>query len=104
MSAAEIAAYPPLLINGTLDTTYLGGLGQSDGVYRRIPYGVPKLFYEASNAGHKVWGGPEDANRYVGQLAPAFQKTFLDGDTHWAEFLDRPPLYVATFESAHLPN
>ncbi|WP_250463467.1 dienelactone hydrolase family protein [Microbulbifer litoralis] len=94
---------PTILFNGALDTTYLGGLGQSDGVYDSIPYGVPKLFYEASNAGHFAWGGPTDANRYVGQLALAFQKTFLDGDTRWAPYLDRPPLYVATFESAHVP-
>lgn len=95
---------PTILFNGALDTTYLGGLGQSDGVYSNIPYGVPKLFYEASNVGHMTWGGPEDANRYVGQLALAFQKTFLDGDTRWARFLDRPPLYVAKFESANIPN
>ncbi|MCK7598593.1 hypothetical protein M0G74_15040 [Microbulbifer sp. CAU 1566] len=102
-SSGRNTRIPTILFNGSLDTTYLGGLGQSDGVYRNIPNGVPKLFYEASNAGHFVWGGPEDANRYVGQLALAFQKTYLDGDTRWAQFLDRPPLYVAEFEKANIP-
>ncbi|MFD1217604.1 dienelactone hydrolase family protein [Microbulbifer celer] len=103
-SSGRNTRIPTILFNGALDTTYLGGLGQSDGVYRNIPWGVPKLFYEVSNVGHFDWGGPEDANRYVGQLALAFQKTFLDGDTRWAQYLDRPPFYVATFESANIPD
>lgn len=102
-SSGRNTRIPTILFNGSLDTTYLGGLGQSDGVYNSIPYGVPKLFYEASNAGHFAWGGPTDANRYVGELALAFQKTYLDGDTRWAQFLDQPPLYVATFEKANIP-
>lgn len=102
-SSGRNTRIPTILFNGSQDLTYLGGLGQSDGVYRNIPYGVPKLFYEASNVGHFAWGGPTDANRYVGELALAFQKTYLDGDTRWAQFLDRPPFYVGEFEKAFIP-
>ncbi|WP_317928613.1 hypothetical protein [Halioxenophilus sp. WMMB6] len=95
---------PTMLFNGATDTTYLGGLGQSDGVYNSIPNGVPKAFYVVSNVGHFAWGSPTSANRYVGELALAFQKTYLDGDTRWQSFIDRPPFYVSTWEEANINN
>lgn len=95
---------PTMLFNGALDATYLGGLGQSDGVYGNIPYGVPKAFYNVSSAGHFDWGSPTAANRFVAELALAFQKAYLDGDLRWAPFIERPPYDVATYREANIPN
>lgn len=86
---------PIALFNGATDLTYLGGLGQSEGVYARIPNGVPKFYYNVSTAGHFSWGYPTQANRYVAELALAFEKAYLDGDTRWIQFIDRPPFAVA---------
>lgn len=95
---------PTILFNGDNDSTILGGLGQSDGVYDAIPNGIPKIFYELNSVGHYAWGGPTAANDYVAELALAFHKTFLDGDTRWAQFLDQPPRDVNKFESDNIPN
>lgn len=94
---------PTLLFNGALDLTYLGGLGQSDGVYNAIPAGIPKVFYEVSSAGHFDWGSPTAANRSVAGIALAFQKAFLDGDTRWVTYIKRPSSDVATWRTANLP-
>lgn len=94
---------PTLLFNGALDLTYLGGLGQSDGVYNAIPAGIPKVFYEVASAGHFDWGTPTAANRSVASLALAFHKAFLDGDTRWVQYIRRPSSDVATWRTAYLP-
>ena len=94
---------PTLIMNGALDATYLGGLGQSLGVYNNIPRGIPKVIYEVSSAGHFSWGSPTSAGRSVAQIALAFQKTFLDGDTRWATYIRRPSSGVATWRTANLP-
>lgn len=94
---------PTLIMNGATDNTILGGMEQSSGVYNSIPSGVPKVLYEVSNAGHFDWGGPTDAFA-AGELALAFQKTFLDGDTRWADYIKRPNRNVAAYKSANLPN
>ena len=95
---------PTLIMNGAIDVTILGGLGQSSGVYRSIPRGIPKVIYELRSAGHFAWGSPTQANNYVAELALAFQKTFLEGDTRWARFIERPPRDVASYDSANIPN
>jgi len=95
---------PTMLFNGATDTTILGGLGQSDGVYNSIPSGVPKAFYEVATAGHFAWGTPTQASSSVAELALAFQKSFLDGDLRWAPFIERPLFNVATYEEASIPN
>lgn len=95
---------PILILNGSLDTTYLGGLGQSDGVYNNIPSGIPKVFYEVASAGHFAWGSPTSANRAVAGIALAFHKTFLDGDTRWVSYIKRPGSDVATWKTANLPQ
>lgn len=95
---------PILILNGSLDTTYLGGLGQSDGVYNNIPSGIPKVFYEVASAGHFAWGSPTSANRAVAGIALAFHKTFLDGDTRWVSYIKRPSSDVATWKTANLPK
>lgn len=95
---------PTMLFNGALDLTYLGGLGQSIGVYGNIPRGIPKAIYEVASAGHFDWGTPTSANRSVAGIALAFQKTFLDGDTRWVSYIRRPSWDVATWATAYLPN
>lgn len=95
---------PTLLFNGATDLTFLGGLGQSIGVYNDIPRGVPKAIYEVATAGHFTWGSPTQASDSVAELALAFQKTFLDGDLRWAQYIDRPSRNVATWESANIPQ
>lgn len=72
---------PTLNMNGATDNTILGGLGQSSGVYNKIPSDVPKVLFEVSNRGHFSWGGPTAGGDATGEIALAFQKTFLDGDT-----------------------
>lgn len=109
MSALDINArggntrVPILIMNGALDFTYLGGLGQSSGVYNNVPRGIPKILYEVSSAGHFDWGSPTSASRSVAVIALAFQKTFLDGDTRWAQYIRRPSSGVATWRTANLP-
>lgn len=95
---------PTLIMNGATDLTILGGLGQSSGVYNAIPSGVPKVIYEVSNAGHFDWSGPTDASNDVGKVALAFQKTFLEGDLRWAQYIKKPRYYVATWNTANLPR
>ena len=95
---------PTLIMNGATDVTILGGLGQSIGVYNAIPNNVPKAIYETAGSGHFVWGGPTAAGSAVGELALAFQKTFLEGDTRWARYIKRPTGNVATWRSANIPN
>lgn len=96
---------PTILFNGTLDVTYLGGWGQTSGVYRSIPRGVPKVIYELSTVGHFAWGSPTAASDEVAELALAFQKTFLDGDLRWAQYIERPRgLGVATWDSENIPQ
>ncbi|WP_290582808.1 dienelactone hydrolase family protein [Ketobacter sp.] len=93
---------PTLLFNGAQDLTYLGGLGQSDGVYNNIPAGIPKVFYEVSSAGHFDWGSPTAANRSVASLALAFHKAYLDGDTRWLQYITRPSSDVTTWRTANI--
>jgi len=81
---------PTAIFSGSLDTTYLGGLGQSEGVYAAIPSSVSKLHYKVATAGHMVWGGPTTASVNVGAIGLAFQKTYLDGDTRWKAYITRP--------------
>jgi len=82
---------PTLLMNGSTDTTYLGGMGQSLGVYTAIPYGIAKVIYEVGIAGHMDWGAPSTGlTLYSGHIALAFQKTYLDGDTRWKKYITRP--------------
>ena len=95
---------PTLILNGALDLTYLGGLGQSIGVYNNIPRGIPKVIYEVASAGHFDWGSPTAANRAVAGIALAFHKTFLDGDTRWVSYIRRPSSDVATWATANLPQ
>lgn len=95
---------PTLIMNGATDLTYLGGLGQSSGVYNAIPSGVPKVLYEVSNAGHFDWGSPTAASDAAAKIALAFQKTFLEGDLRWAQYIQRPTWFVADWRTANIPN
>jgi dienelactone hydrolase len=79
-----------MIFSGLLDTTILGGLGQSEGVYSNIPSTISKVHYQVAGAGHMVWGSPTSAGNYVARIALAFQKTYLDGDTRWKSYIARP--------------
>ncbi len=95
---------PILIMNGSTDMTILGGLGQSSGVYRSVPGGIPKILYEVSTAGHFSWGTPTQASDDVAIISLAFQKTFLDGDTRWAQFIQRPSRRVGTWRTENINN
>lgn len=95
---------PMLLINGATDTTILGGLGQSEGVYNSIPSGIAKVLCVFSLAGHMDWTGPAPALAPgAGKVALAFQKTFLDGDTRWVSYIKNPGS-TSTWKTANLPK
>lgn len=94
---------PTLLMNGATDATILGGMGQSDGVYSSIPAGLPKVFYEVRGVGHMAWGSPTQAGRPCAEIALAFQKTFLDGDTRWAKFIQKPS-NASKWQTANIPQ
>ena len=82
---------PMLLMNGATDTTILGGLGQSEGVYNNIPSGISKVLYVVALAGHMDWGAPDGLLvPNAGKIALAFQKTYLDGDTRWKAYIKNP--------------
>ena len=103
-SSGRSTRIPTLIFNGATDLSYLGGLGQSSGVYNSIPREVPKVIYEVATAGHFAWGSPTSASNNVAELALAFQKTFLEGDLRWAQYIDRPGSNVATWNSANIPR
>jgi pimeloyl-ACP methyl ester carboxylesterase len=82
---------PMLLMNGATDLTYLGGMGQSEGVYNNIPSGISKVLYVVALAGHMDWGDPNGLlTPNAGKIALAFQKTYLDGDTRWKSYIKNP--------------
>lgn len=81
---------PTLIMGGAMDTTILGGMGQSPGVYNAIPAGVPKVLYIVSTAGHMSWGSPTSGGRGAAEMALVFQKTYLEGDTRWKSLITRP--------------
>ena len=81
---------PSMQLAGQTDTTILGGMGQSQGVYGIIPESTPKILYVVRGVGHMSWGGPTAATASAGEITLAFQKTFLDGDTRWKKFLVKP--------------
>lgn len=93
---------PLLNINGATDITILGGLGQTEGVYRNAK--GPKVMYVVATAGHMSWGGPTSGTKHSGELALAFQKTFLDGDLRWAQYVKRPSSNVSKFQSDGIPR
>jgi dienelactone hydrolase len=90
---------PTLMMNGALDTTILGGLGQSESAYDNIPDSTPKLLYVMSNAGHFAWGTPTTNRNASGRYMMAWQKTFLEGDTRYRKFLLERGPNATTFKS-----
>ena len=90
---------PSMQLNGATDTSILGGLGQSDGVYDIIPETTPKLIYVVRDKGHFEWGGPKAAGPAAGEFVLAFQKTFLEGDTRWKQFLLTKPANASTYKT-----
>lgn len=78
---------PTLMMNGALDVTFLGGLGQSESAYDNIPESTPKLLYVMAYDGHLSWGGPTTNGNASGRYMMAWQKTFLEGDVRYRKFL-----------------
>lgn len=95
---------PTLIMNGALDVTGLGGLGQSDGVYKNIPSNIPKILYEVATTGHMNWTSPSSASNDVAAIALAFQKTYLDGDSRWLAFITKPDRNVSVWKTSNLTN
>jgi dienelactone hydrolase len=90
---------PTLMMNGALDTTILGGLGQSEDAYDAIPSSTPKLLYVMAFDGHFSWGTPTTNGNASGRYMLAWQKTFLEGDTRYRKFLLEPGPNATTFKS-----
>lgn len=101
-ASGRLIKIPALLLNGALDTTILGGLGQSDGVYRSIS-NTPKILCVLGLDGHFDWAYPTQAGRGVAALVLAFEKTFLDGDTRWAPYIQKPSALITKWRTSDLP-
>ena len=93
---------PTILFNGSTDSTILGGMGQSSGVFGRIPNPTPKVIFEVSNKGHFDWGSPTMASNDVAILALAFHKAYLDDDKRWTQFIKRPAARVGLYNQANI--
>jgi pimeloyl-ACP methyl ester carboxylesterase len=78
---------PTLMMNGALDVTFLGGLGQSESAYDNIPETTAKLLYVMAFEGHLSWGGPTTNGNASGRYMMAWQKAFLEGDVRYRPFL-----------------
>jgi dienelactone hydrolase len=84
---------PTLMMNGGSDVTILGGLGQTQSAYDAIPNTTPKMLYVMALDGHFSWGTPTTNGGASGRYMMAWQKTFLEGDTRYRQFLlERGPL------------
>jgi pimeloyl-ACP methyl ester carboxylesterase len=94
---------PTLILNGATDVTILGGMGQSNTVYNAIPDSVPKVLCVIGTVGHFAWSSPTSAGRDVAELSLAFQKTFLEGDTRWAPFIQKPG-NASTWKTSSIDN
>jgi hypothetical protein len=81
---------PTLLLCGSSDGT--APCSMASGAYGQIPNDTPKMMATISGASHFNWFGPTQAGRGAsGQLALAFQKVYLEGDTRWQELLATKP-------------
>ena len=87
------------MMNGALDVTFLGGLGQSESAYDNIPEATPKLLYVMAYEGHLAWGGPTTNGNASGRYMLAWQKTFLEGDVRYRKFLLERGPNAATWRS-----
>ncbi|HEU4921758.1 MAG TPA: hypothetical protein VFT23_01640, partial [Burkholderiales bacterium] len=89
-ASANETTVPTLIVNGALDTSVLGGLNQSESAYAALPASTPKLFYLHANLGHFDWGTPEAGGAMAGRYVMLWEKTFLEGDVRYLEFLKTP--------------
>jgi pimeloyl-ACP methyl ester carboxylesterase len=81
---------PTLLLCGSSDTT--APCSMASGAYGQIPNDTPKMMVTISGASHFNWFGPTQAGRGTsGQMALAFQKVYLEGDTRWMDLLTSKP-------------
>jgi hypothetical protein len=75
------------MLNGAQDFTYLGGLNQTQNAYNTIPSTTPKLMYIRSDMGHFDWGTPTAGRGVIGRYVMAWNKTFLEGDERYRQFI-----------------
>jgi dienelactone hydrolase len=79
---------PVLMLAGDADTSILG-LGMSQPVYEAIPESTPKMLYEVSGASHFDIS-PDIGGGLFGLFGLSWQKTFLEGDERYRQFLSLP--------------
>ena len=79
---------PTIIFAGETDIPPLGNRPQSQEIYEGIPESTPKILYEIVGQDHFQFGTPMVTNMgYLGAYGLAFQKTFLDGDERYKQFL-----------------
>lgn len=89
MQARGVGLSIPLLaLNGGTDYTILGGMGQSETVYRNAT--GPKILCVTFPAGHFNWGAPNQGGTGVAALTLAFAKRYLNDDTRWTPYIKKP--------------
>lgn len=79
---------PVLMLAGNADTDILG-LGMSQPVYESIPESTPKMLYEVDGASHFDIS-PDIGGGLFGLFGLSWQKTFLEGDERYRQFLSLP--------------
>ncbi len=90
---------PLLELNGATDYTILGGLGQSETVFRNAK--GPTVLCVTTLGGHFNWGSPSMAGTGVAGLVLAFTKTYLNDDPSWQSQISRP-ISAMTFRKKNL--
>lgn len=98
-ASAMKSTVPMLVLNGALDESVLGGLGQSEAAYAGVPASTPKLLYVHAQLGHFEWGSPAAGGGAAGRYVMAWEKTFLLGDTRFAPILKVRAPEAAAFQS-----
>jgi dienelactone hydrolase len=84
----------PALMFASLGDPLAGG--QSQGFYRSIPDGTPKMLIELGAADHFVANNPNSTSGTVGRYGLAWLKVFLEGDERYRKFLTQEPAVATT--------
>ena len=84
----------PALMFASLGDPLAGG--QSQGFYRSIPDGTPKMLIEMGAADHFLANNPNSTSGTVGRYGLAWLKVFLEGDERYRKFLQQEPMVPTT--------
>lgn len=88
----------PALMFASLGDPLAGG--QSQGFYRSIPEGTPKMLIEVGAADHFVANNPASTGGMIGRYGLAWLKVFLEGDERYRKFLlEKPAVPTTDFQS-----